>query len=226
MKSLHIDLMAESWINGRLPDEKGCPFGLSEDDKKIWLKIKHKWILENDLWYNDKLELERDKKSKFIEHQVVNGKKGGRPKNPNGNPNKTQALSEIEAKGKPLVNCKGNSNVLESLGKKEDSNARPIEIPEIGSELVAEIARKVWEDQRWRESVCMGNSWQPEELKKWMGKFNASVCNDRIANFSAASYKKMIQGWVSVQVSRGVTLNAATQPNRSSNSAPLQRFNQ
>lgn len=226
MKSLHIDLMAESWVNGGLQDEKGYPFGLSDEDKIIWEKIKDKWTLTDGRWINQRLEDEREKKTKFIDHQVENGKKGGRPKKPNENPSQnpteTQAFSEIEAKKKPLVNANA-INSIKTLEEKKDSPEPPPKEP-LGSEAVSAIARLVWSDQKWKEMICMGNNIKNfEDLSKWMAKFNASVCNDEIKNFDQGSYKKMIQGWIVSQKSRGVSVSDIA-IERSSNSAPLQKF--
>src|SRR3954471_18456558 len=92
-KSLHIDLLCESWTNGALSDNNGAPYGLSEDDLKTWQKIKHKWLLiESDgfFWINEKLEECRKNRKKFLERQIENGKKGGRlVKN---NPDETRAF--------------------------------------------------------------------------------------------------------------------------------------
>ena len=62
---------------------------------------------ENKLYYNERLEYEIEKRSKFIEHQIENGKKGGRPKNPN----KTQSETQIKPKQKPLENENDNENI-------------------------------------------------------------------------------------------------------------------
>lgn len=79
---------------------------------------------------------------------------------------------------------------------------------EIGSEKTKEIAKKVWSDEIWREQVCMGNNLSSEHLRLWMAKFNASVMNDSIKNFSDKSYKKMFQGWVDLQKSKGVKVGS------------------
>jgi len=60
------------------------------------------------LYYNERLDFEKEKREKFIEHQRENGKKGGRPKtqmkpneNPRVNPNETQTLTQMKPTGKP-----------------------------------------------------------------------------------------------------------------------------
>jgi hypothetical protein len=47
---------------------------------------------------------------------------------------------------------------------------------------------------------------KPEHLQKWMAQFNASISNDVIADFKAGSYKKMFNGWLNTQKSKGYKL--------------------
>lgn len=120
---------------------------------------------------------------------------------------------------------KDNKEIVIVGSSIKEGEEKKISSSPIGSEKVTDVARKVWDDEMWRNNVCMGNSLQPEELKKWMAKFNASVCNDTIANFGASTYKKMIQNWISKQMANGITLNG-THQSKASNSAPLQRYHQ
>lgn len=75
MKSLHVDLMCESWANGKLKDVDGCPEGLSGEDRKIWTKIVHKWVLIEGFWINEKLEQCRAAREMFLKSQSDKGKK-------------------------------------------------------------------------------------------------------------------------------------------------------
>lgn len=86
----------------------------------------------------------------------------------------------------------------------EDEDGSGLEKREpLGSEKVKAIAKKVWEDKIWQEQICMGQSMSTTELGKWMAQFNASVANDHINDFDVGAYKKMIQGWISLQKSKG-----------------------
>lgn len=70
------------------------------------------------LYYNKRLEYEIEKRTKFINHQVENGKKGGRPKTqtkPNENPNKTQ----IKPKQNPLENENEIENEIKNINLNE-----------------------------------------------------------------------------------------------------------
>lgn len=80
MKSLHIDLLCESWVNGVIADDGGAPAGLDNDDRRTWQKIAHKWQLADGRWYNEKMEEVRGRHTAFVEKQRENGARGGRPK--------------------------------------------------------------------------------------------------------------------------------------------------
>jgi hypothetical protein len=105
----------------------------------------------------------------------------------------------------------------------EVENEKENIIEEIGSEKTKEIANEVWKDEHWRSSLCMGLSITTPELKKWMAKFNASICNDKIHDFSKSKYKKMIQGWIQSKQSNGVKVDAGIE--KKSDSPPLTKLN-
>lgn len=82
MKSLHIDLLAESWVNGALVDNHGSttvqpsfPMGLNSQDQNTWMLIKDKWIFADGFWTNPKLETARKDREAYILKQSERGKK-------------------------------------------------------------------------------------------------------------------------------------------------------
>lgn len=77
----------------------------------------------------------------------------------------------------------------------------------IGSSLVQTCANKAWSDQKWRENICMGNSLTENQLKKWMGNYNASICNDYFEKFDENTYKKLFRGWLQRQVGKGYNVD-------------------
>jgi hypothetical protein len=95
------------------------------------------------------------------------------------------------------------SKVNNSL-KEEEANP---ETQLVGSELAVNTARTVWNDQRWREQLCMAHSMAELELQKWMAQFNASVSNDPIPDFNAAKYKKLFGGWLNTQKGKGYKIS-------------------
>jgi hypothetical protein len=75
MKSLHVDLLCESWANKELRDDNGAPEGLNAADRKIWTKIVQKWKLVDGIWINEKLEKCRIERQNFLNGQSIKGKK-------------------------------------------------------------------------------------------------------------------------------------------------------
>ena len=113
MKSLHIDLMAESWSNKVIQDDNGYPKGLSSEDRLLWDEIRHKWVLTDGVWFNVKLEEARSNRSKFLARQAKNGQKGGRPSKEK--PMGFQNLTQTKPKQKPLEDEYEKENELEII---------------------------------------------------------------------------------------------------------------
>lgn len=78
-------------------------------------------IDEEGNYFNVRLQYEIEKRSKFIEHQRENGKKGGRPKKEE-KPNKTQIKPKTKAKLKPLEDEDDNENDNENIYKYIEDN--------------------------------------------------------------------------------------------------------
>ena len=113
----YITLLCYQHQNGRMSDETIRLLVGSISDN---LKNKFKQD-ENGLFYNERLEIEIEKRSKFIESRINNGKLGGRPKEikkPSGKP-----------LGLPSANLIEIENIIEYLnnktGKKFKSNSKP-----------------------------------------------------------------------------------------------------
>ena len=73
-------------------------------------------------------------------------------------------------------------------------------------EKVKEVANLVWQDQIWKEQMCMGLGVKVDELQKWLAMFNSSIASDKIANFDKSSYKKMSRGWIQKQKQKGTVV--------------------
>ncbi len=89
-KGCYIDLLVAQFNNGPLSlDTIKAVLG---QDQAVWtvLSKKFKQTAEG-LWFNERLELEKQKRGQFIDKQKINGSKGGRkPKhNPSLKPNAT-----------------------------------------------------------------------------------------------------------------------------------------
>ena len=81
---------------------------------------------EEEKYYNERLEYEINKRSKFIEHQIENGKKGGRPKKPKENPKETQTKPKLKPKQKPLENENEIENIIENIIINENENIKKL----------------------------------------------------------------------------------------------------
>ncbi len=206
MQGLHICLLAESWINGGLIDDKDKPKGLDEKDIKIWNKIKDKWVLENSYWKNKKLETVREQKNKFNALQKTNAlKRWNKPSST------TSTQCQPDASVMPKL-CDGNAELmptaampLENEIEKENKKGVTGEnkIPPLGIEVVSQMAGKAWQDEQWKKNITYGQSMDMAQLKRWMALFNASLCNDPMPNFNEELYKKLFGGWLSLQRSKG-----------------------
>ena len=75
----YIKLLAYQWVNLGIPKNRvGIIIGAGWEN--VWQSIRDKFIEKNGVFYNERLELEREKRARFKQKQSENGKKGGRPK--------------------------------------------------------------------------------------------------------------------------------------------------
>lgn len=99
-------------------------------------------------------------------------------------------------------------SIADANGNNINTTSEQIKKNPIGSEVTIDSARKAWDDQKWRESICMSNSFKEPELKKWMASFNSSVMNDVIDGFDEHKYKKLFNGWLQKQKGKGYNVDA------------------
>ncbi|MDI3319975.1 hypothetical protein [Pinibacter soli] len=128
-KGCYMDIMGAMFNSGPLSLEKikrvlGTDFGQS------WPAIQGKFKkTDDDLFFNERMELERERRKTFITKQSENGKKGGKPKrnptlNPTLKPNETQPLSQAI----PIVENR-NENTNEGIqGGTGETEFRPVGI--------------------------------------------------------------------------------------------------
>lgn len=74
MVGLHIRLLCQQWINGNIESSNGYPSNLSEKQKLIFDKIKHKYFKEKNGFFKNK-KLENIKKNKDV--FIKNARKAG-----------------------------------------------------------------------------------------------------------------------------------------------------
>jgi uncharacterized protein YdaU (DUF1376 family) len=133
-----IKLLAYQWINLGIPKSRlGSILGLGWDS--VWLCISDKFIEKDGVLFNERLEMEREKRAQYKQKQAENGKKGGRPRKEDLAINAvnatvaTKTSKEIKPKNptktqkKPLENEneRENENVIEIEKGKEGSGEKP-----------------------------------------------------------------------------------------------------
>lgn len=104
-KGKYITIMSLMHQQGRMTEET---IRLLVGSVSDILKSKFK-IDENGLWYNERLEIEIDKRRLFVETRRENGQLGGRPKKPLGKP---KGYPKGKPRGKHKVNLMGNENEI------------------------------------------------------------------------------------------------------------------
>jgi len=194
LKGCYMDLLDAQFNSGPLSLEEirtvlGADFG------QAWPTLQKKFTLtDSGLYYNERMEFEKDKRKKFTESRRQNL---SHKKPPQVDDHMTNRMG----------NHMDNEN---EKGNKEGGMGETIE--PIGIDHVAKIAGEVWGNRRWVENVCMGQQLTPEALQKWMAQFNASICNDKMPGFSSANYQKLFGGWLNKQKSKGYSLNSQVGP--------------
>jgi len=88
---IYIKMLAKQWTDEKIP-KKRLGLLVGYDWENLSDEVKNKFEDRGDYIVNIRLELERDKKIKFLEKQSINGKKGGRPRKTTNikNPNESQ----------------------------------------------------------------------------------------------------------------------------------------
>ncbi|RWW99691.1 DUF1376 domain-containing protein [Flavobacterium cerinum] len=126
----YIKLLAYQWVNLGIPKNRiGSVLGSGWES--IWQSISDKFIEKENVFYNERLEIEREKRAQFKQKQTENGKKGGRPK---ANTTNDQSFnSELESLNinknqNPIINPKQNQKKpLEYENESEYENVNAVE---------------------------------------------------------------------------------------------------
>jgi uncharacterized protein YdaU (DUF1376 family) len=112
---IYIKMLSKQWTDGKIP-KKRLGFLVGYDWVNLSDELKEKFTDVGDYVFNERLEVEREKKTAFIQKQSENGKKGGRP-----------LKKEKPNKPKPLVRVNPNENQIKPL-EEEDEIEDEIEI--------------------------------------------------------------------------------------------------
>jgi len=168
----YITLLAMMHQHGRMtPERVGLLVGL------VSVNLKEKFqVDENGCWFNERLEHESEKRSQFIEKQRINGKMGGRPKNPD--------LTQLKPKPKPKNNPTENENENKDINTKGEQLIFPFSSPEF---------LQAWEvlakEPNWRKKT---NSALQASLKK-LSRHPEKVAIQMIENCIAGGWKGLVE---------------------------------
>jgi len=135
--------------------------------------LKNKFSIDNDgLWFNERLEKEIEKRSKFTESRRINGSKGGRPK-------------EIKPSGLPSGKPKKNLPEDENINENKDWN---------------ELKDKLLNQEKWHVSVIRATKLKTiDNLKKQLDKFFIlQEAKDNIYD-NEQNYKSHFVSWVNIK---------------------------
>lgn len=111
-RGMYITLLCYQHQKGHI-EEKTIRFllGYAKDNLPEVI-MKHFKVDDEGKYYNDRMDLEKDKRSKFVETRRKNGLKGGRPSS-----KKEKPIGKPSGKplGKPKNNLMGNENENENI---------------------------------------------------------------------------------------------------------------
>lgn len=154
MKSLHVDMLCVSWINGVIDaDENGNPLNYSEADIELFKKIRHKWVFKNGVLVNNKLEIAREGRKRFREMQSERGKKSAESR---AKKNKSRKkINHGSTTVQPMVEPFEKEYELDVLLKEEDKKPKQTP-PEF---------QKAWDDfKEFRKKIKKPMTPRAEEL--------------------------------------------------------------
>ena len=165
-------------------------------------------LVEDNILTANRVKRNLDKRKEISVIRSEAGKNGAIAKQKKANAkqmlaNAEQEQASVQQNQAKERKGKERNNTVEE----EEAQQAKIEPQLVGTDLSVSTAKLVWDDQRWREQLCMAHSMTQEDLKKWMAQFNASVANDPIPDFNAAKYKKMFGGWLNTQKGKGYKLD-------------------
>jgi len=166
---IYIKMLAKQWTDKQIPKKRlGFLVGFEWENLSDELKSKFKDMGEYIV--NERLEKERDKKERFFEKQVINGKKGGRPK-------KNSVLKTQTKPKKSLYEDEDEIEVVieynNSLKKSEKTFLPTIEeFLEYGKEITGDAYYRlepamILKYESWRVNDWKTGGKNPRKIKNW-----------------------------------------------------------
>lgn len=130
---VYIRLMNYSWINGPLPDDTEELARITRLDhgnfKKVWCRyVISKWTKTNEGLVNSRMEIERQKRVKYVEQQRSKGIKSGQTRTNHGS-------TTVQPKGQP----EGNLSFSSSSSTSKKKNTKVVFV------LPEDISPEIWD---------------------------------------------------------------------------------
>lgn len=159
-----------------------------------------------------------DEKGSKRSKKVEAGKKGGinSGKSRKSKQNEASLQANEVTSSRPEANEAKERKGKESIESPSNLVTTTTGPPEVGGKAVVAAAKLAWDDQAWREQVCMANYFQLEDLRQWMYMYNASLTADTMPDFTPSKYKKMFNGWLQRKKQDGYKLPEKQQNGQSS----------
>lgn len=174
-KGCYMDLLAAQFNSGPLSLEQVKTVLGTDQANWTVLQAKFKKKVENgnELFFNERMESEKNRRRAFVEKQSENGKLGGRPKKPKQKPtlkpNETNKENEIEDETETEI-------VIETSKGGPGENRK--------TEFLA--------NTKWKQEFCMAKGLQILQLEKLMFEF-ISDCD--LKGEYVDSYKRYFTNW-------------------------------
>lgn len=167
---------------------------MGKDYQKQWPAIKVKFSQDDNGFYNERMRKEIERRRQYSDKQKD---RVGKRWNNHGN-------TTVDTTVIPII---GNTFLETEIEiRNKEGGVGETKLEPIGSEIVTEVANKVWGDLRWKEAICQGHQLKQQDLQRWMAQFNASICNDIMPEFGPSKYKKIFGGWLNTQRAKGYKL--------------------
>ncbi|OIQ19326.1 MAG: hypothetical protein BM557_06380 [Flavobacterium sp. MedPE-SWcel] len=192
----YIKLLAYQWVNIGIP-KKRLSIIMGAGWENTWLAIRDKFIEKNDVYFNTRLEDEREKRARFKQKQSENGKKGGRPRKDIANNQASQVNNNTTTNPNPTITQKKpleSENEIEkeyyNENGKEGMGEKPNVVYPFPTEAFAQ-QWKIWKNYRATEHNFYYRSTESEQAA--LAEINNLASSQD--NAIAIMHQSMSKGW-------------------------------
>lgn len=128
----YIRLLSYAWEDGGIPADASERARLmvcaKAQERELWKKVGHKFVLRDGAYVNERLEVERQKQAERRQRLSDNGKLGGRPEKANEKLNESKSFSPAKADANLNERLSSSSSSSSSVppSKNDGGNAAPL----------------------------------------------------------------------------------------------------